>query len=589
MSSFSGLVPTSSTPNLSRLAGDVFQNISCQRCHWMMHQSRSRRPVSVNDVPVAEAFLFVNSSESFGDDSGVFMKSPCSSLSSSFLGSEQGNGKLSFDTTSTPNASASLPDPKRRLFSWAEGSSPSMSSLPYLESIFNEISEDIGASWKKLGRLLLKRECLLNNIDADFSGVGEKSHQLLLKWKEDKGSAATVQALFQALLQIKRTDVAKKLIKLVPSSLKHLSPLLDSVIETTSRLYNNSYNLNPENLEIEKTLLSKGEKVHVCLQTGTMQRFVLRQVEGEESSFAVRKCLDCNALRQQHKRLRKTEEFLKDLEMKRNMVKDLLGVIKQLQDHLCTQHQVISEQKFSCHNCGQYTIKQDLVQKELTLLHHELQRMIQSNRRISVSGIPADRIYNLATRTYSVCEEHAEMHMQSRNRRSSCQHSEDSADSDDNEIMEGPLMCALNVIMGIRRRRKATQSMKTKKTPGKEKLKLAKSNSNPLSSDSNKLSHRESYFLAQENPVRMPNLYTCGDWSGVPSHKMSSDFKVSANLLAKPGNTSSSSRGKSQHTRSSTVPQVHHSTNAVNINHRSLSVQWLKGLEPEEELDDFII
>ena len=100
--------------------GDVFQN-SCQRCHWMMHQSRSRRPVSVNDVPVAEAFLFVNPSESFGDDSGVFMKSPCSSSSSSFLGSEQGNGKLLFDTTSTPNASASLPDPKRRLFSWAEG------------------------------------------------------------------------------------------------------------------------------------------------------------------------------------------------------------------------------------------------------------------------------------------------------------------------------------------------------------------------------------------------------------------------------------------------------------------------------------
>ena len=149
-----------------------------------------------------------------------------------------------------------------------------MSSLPYLESIFNEISEDIGASWKKLGRFLLNRECLLNNIDADFSGVGEKSYQLLLKWKEVKGSAATVQALFQALLQIKRTDVANKLIKLVPSSLKHLSPLLDSVIETTSRLYNNSYNLNPENLEIEKTLLSKGEKVSNFLIINSYMHFL---------------------------------------------------------------------------------------------------------------------------------------------------------------------------------------------------------------------------------------------------------------------------------------------------------------------------
>ena len=59
-------------------------------------------------------------------------------------------------------------------------------------SLAIEISEDIGSSWKKLGQLLLKRECLLNNIDADFNGVGEKGHQLLLHWKEDNGSAATL-------------------------------------------------------------------------------------------------------------------------------------------------------------------------------------------------------------------------------------------------------------------------------------------------------------------------------------------------------------------------------------------------------------
>lgn len=157
--------------------------------------------------------------------------------------------------------------------------------------------------------------------------------------------------------------------------------------------------------------------------------------------YFVQQCIDGNALRQQSKCLRKTDEFMKDLQMKHKMVTDLIGVIRQLQDHLSTQHQAISEQQFSCScNCEQYTMKQDLVQKELTLLHHELKRMTESNRRISISGIPAERIYNLATRTYSVCEEHREMHTQSRNRHSFCQHPEDSSDADDAEIIQGSLL-----------------------------------------------------------------------------------------------------------------------------------------------------
>ena len=156
------------------------------------------------------------------------------------------------------------------------------------------------------------------------------------------------------------------------------------------------------------------------------------------------------ALRQQHQRLRKTEEFLKELEMKQKMIQDLLGVIQQLQSHLQSQHQAISQQQFSCRNCVQYKVKQDLVQKELTLLHYELQRMIQSNRRISVSGIPSERIFNLATRTYDVCEEHKEMHMQSRNRRSVCQHPDDYTDSsDDDEIIQGPLAVSTCTIIAV--------------------------------------------------------------------------------------------------------------------------------------------
>ena len=50
---------------------------------------------------------------------------------------------------------------------------------------------------------------------------------------------------------------------------------------------------------------------------------------------------------------------------------------------------------------------------------------------------------------------------------------------------------------------------------------LTKSSSNPLSSNQSELSHRHSYFLAQQNPVRLPSLHTPGDWSGVPPFKVS--------------------------------------------------------------------
>ena len=85
-------------------------------------RSRSRRPLSENDVRVAEAYFSIETSldnvhESCGDDSGIFSPSPLSS-SRSFSCSE-GTGQSSSNistsySTSTPNA-------QRRLFSCPEG------------------------------------------------------------------------------------------------------------------------------------------------------------------------------------------------------------------------------------------------------------------------------------------------------------------------------------------------------------------------------------------------------------------------------------------------------------------------------------
>ena len=132
-------------------------------------------------------------------------------------------------------------------------------SPPCLQSLFYDINEDVGASWRKLGRHLSIKEYVLNHINEDFTGVSEKAIQVLFKWKEDNGASATPEALFSALLHIRRTDVAKKLISLFPTLLP-LSCLLENVITNDCTLYA-SYTLNPENLEVKKVLQSKDEKV----------------------------------------------------------------------------------------------------------------------------------------------------------------------------------------------------------------------------------------------------------------------------------------------------------------------------------------
>ena len=84
-------------------------------------RSRSRRPLSVDDVQVAEAFLFKTSlddvDESCGDDSGVFLPSPLSSSSS--FSCDKRNGKSSPDIPVT--LKTSTPNTHRCLYSYAGG------------------------------------------------------------------------------------------------------------------------------------------------------------------------------------------------------------------------------------------------------------------------------------------------------------------------------------------------------------------------------------------------------------------------------------------------------------------------------------
>ena len=149
--------------------------------------------------------------------------------------------------------------------------------------------------------------------------------------------------------------------------------------------------------------------------------------------------IDTKTLQQKKRHLRKTEEFVRDLVEKQKMVNHLLGVVEQLQAHM-KNHWNFCQQELNCLKCEKPQIQQDLIQKELELLHYELKRMIQSNRRISFSGIPTERIYNLAGRAYTVCEDHVKMHQEAKRRKSCLQLNEDteSDDSADDDLV-GPL------------------------------------------------------------------------------------------------------------------------------------------------------
>ena len=75
-----------------------------------------------------------------------------------------------------------------------------------------ELAIEIGTSWKTLGRCLGIEDALLSEIDLVNEERSEKAYQLLRRWRAQKGSDATYQALYDALTNrfVGRSDLAEK-------------------------------------------------------------------------------------------------------------------------------------------------------------------------------------------------------------------------------------------------------------------------------------------------------------------------------------------------------------------------------------------
>ncbi|XP_078356427.1 uncharacterized protein LOC144641270 [Oculina patagonica] len=74
-----------------------------------------------------------------------------------------------------------------------------------------DLGEKIEGKWKKLGRRLLINNPKLQEIHEAHAQLSEKGFQMLLHWKQENGSAATYQALCDALKhkRVQRQDLAE--------------------------------------------------------------------------------------------------------------------------------------------------------------------------------------------------------------------------------------------------------------------------------------------------------------------------------------------------------------------------------------------
>ena len=70
---------------------------------------------------------------------------------------------------------------------------------------------EIAKSWIKLGRRLEVSDSNIEEIDKGHDQLSEKGYHMLKHWKQEKGSAATYQALCDALQHelVQRQDLAE--------------------------------------------------------------------------------------------------------------------------------------------------------------------------------------------------------------------------------------------------------------------------------------------------------------------------------------------------------------------------------------------
>ena len=73
------------------------------------------------------------------------------------------------------------------------------------------MGDEIANDWRKLGRRLEVSDSNIEEINKTHNQLSEKGYHMLKHWKQEKGSAATYQALCDALQHelVHRKDLAE--------------------------------------------------------------------------------------------------------------------------------------------------------------------------------------------------------------------------------------------------------------------------------------------------------------------------------------------------------------------------------------------
>ena len=76
----------------------------------------------------------------------------------------------------------------------------------------SDISDDVGTCWRVVGSNLLISASKIHNLDDEYKSNRDKANALLILWKEQEGSNATVGHLADVLEKIGRRSIAERLL-----------------------------------------------------------------------------------------------------------------------------------------------------------------------------------------------------------------------------------------------------------------------------------------------------------------------------------------------------------------------------------------
>ena len=76
----------------------------------------------------------------------------------------------------------------------------------------SDINDDVGTCWRVVGSNLLISASKIHNLDDEYKTNRDKANALLISWKQQEGSNATVGHLADVLDSVGKRSIAERLL-----------------------------------------------------------------------------------------------------------------------------------------------------------------------------------------------------------------------------------------------------------------------------------------------------------------------------------------------------------------------------------------